>query len=231
MSPDIINTSIQKFGCWEPDQTEIFIELLLAHDSSSTIFIDVGAHIGYYSIIAATSGYNCISIESNPQTFQRLLESVSLNGLGAKVFAINAFCSEDGKSPRTIELGQLGIASKVIIKTDVEGFEPKVLKPILSWFSRHSVTALIAEASSKYASTWPDFVSLANQILHYGYCCYDIGNSPDRALTNDHDWFSFSSLDTRKVDRLYEEVSWSPHLVEVGQTNLLFLSKRCQLIR
>jgi hypothetical protein len=154
-----------------------------------------------------------------------------LNGLGTKVLPINAFCSKDGGSPRTIELGQLGITTKVLIKADVEGFESRVLAPIIKWFRDHKVIALIAEASSKYSATWPEFVSLSNQIIDLGYACYDIGNSPSRQISAEHDWLSFSILQSKRVQTIHENIQWSHDLASVGQTNLLFISKLNNLFR
>src|SRR4051812_21163462 len=47
--PDNVSTGLYLNGCFEPDDTKGLIECLNEGDT----FIDIGAHIGYYSIIAS----------------------------------------------------------------------------------------------------------------------------------------------------------------------------------
>src|ERR1019366_3290126 len=56
---------IYYFGIWEPNLTRWIQERLSPDDT----FIDVGANIGYYSLLAAKLGSQVVAIEAAPRTF------------------------------------------------------------------------------------------------------------------------------------------------------------------
>lgn len=72
--PDNISASLYLSGYFEDQETKGFIELIKA----DTTFIDIGAHIGYYSILSDYVGgpdTKIISIEPTPFTFELLAEN------------------------------------------------------------------------------------------------------------------------------------------------------------
>lgn len=69
--PDNVSTSLYLNGCFEADDTKALIEVLEEGDS----FIDIGAHIGYYSVLASNLVGNAgrvISFEPTPSTYSLL---------------------------------------------------------------------------------------------------------------------------------------------------------------
>ena len=50
---DYISNVIRHYGCWEPNLTEFIIYLHKKHDISNKIIFDVGANIGYYSLLCS----------------------------------------------------------------------------------------------------------------------------------------------------------------------------------
>jgi FkbM family methyltransferase len=77
---DVVGRYIYYFGIWEPNLTNWIRERLVPGD----VFIDVGANIGYYSMLAAQligdSG-RVVAIEADPQTFSMLSGNVERNHL------------------------------------------------------------------------------------------------------------------------------------------------------
>jgi FkbM family methyltransferase len=75
---DWIQCSIYAFGEWEPVITAYVRDRLKPGD----VFIDIGANIGYYSILAGikvgTSGF-VHAIEASPRTFDLLNSNLSIN--------------------------------------------------------------------------------------------------------------------------------------------------------
>jgi FkbM family methyltransferase len=68
---DLVSRKILETGAWEPES----INAMADHLSPSGTFIDIGAHIGYYSLKAAMivgPNGHIISIEPNPQTLPKL---------------------------------------------------------------------------------------------------------------------------------------------------------------
>lgn len=65
---------------WEPHITSI-ISCFMAKEKS--VFVDIGANIGYHSLYIANSfrSSQCISFEPNPFIFRQLLRNIELNSL------------------------------------------------------------------------------------------------------------------------------------------------------
>jgi FkbM family methyltransferase len=78
---DDIGRSIYYFGIWEPNLT-----FWIAHSlSPGDTFVDVGANIGYFSLLAAGivgERGSVVSIEAMPRTCEVLAENFRLNGIG-----------------------------------------------------------------------------------------------------------------------------------------------------
>jgi len=120
------------------------------------VFVDVGAHVGRYSIILAKNGSRVVSIEPSKDNFRQLTENIQLNNLQNSINALNIGCS-DIKETRNLffnptqegltsfidkgedsikELHELRKLDEIcenmgpidLIKIDVEGFELNVLK-------------------------------------------------------------------------------------------------------
>ncbi len=75
---DLVTQSILMQGVWEPKVTA-FVSSSLA---PGNVFIDVGAHVGYYSLLAAPlvgpTG-KVVAVEPNPPTIARLERNINLN--------------------------------------------------------------------------------------------------------------------------------------------------------
>src|SRR5712671_3480790 len=75
---DLIQSRIYFFGVWEPQLTKFMSQRLAPGDS----FIDVGANVGYYTLLAAAivgeKGRVC-AIEASPSIFSLLQRNVKLN--------------------------------------------------------------------------------------------------------------------------------------------------------
>lgn len=76
--PDLIQMYIVLFDVWEPDLTHLIDERLAPGD----VFIDVGANIGYYSLLAAskvgTHG-KVVAIDALPSNFAELQHNIQQN--------------------------------------------------------------------------------------------------------------------------------------------------------
>lgn len=64
---------------FEPEVTEVF----LSHVMPGDVVLDIGAHIGYYTVLAARSVGNegrVIAFEPDPQNYSLLVKNVAKNG-------------------------------------------------------------------------------------------------------------------------------------------------------
>ena len=72
---------------FEPQTTEFLLKL------APKQFIDVGAHVGRYSVLLAQQGAKVIAFEPNDGNYKLLLENIRLNQLPDKITALNIGCS------------------------------------------------------------------------------------------------------------------------------------------
>jgi FkbM family methyltransferase len=89
---DMIQQYIYFFGLWEPELTAWIASRL----SPGDVFIDVGANIGYYSLLGSTlvgkSGA-AVAIEASPVIFRQLQDNIARNG-AANVRSVNVAVSD-----------------------------------------------------------------------------------------------------------------------------------------
>ena len=88
--------SLSVFGIYEPLETELIKTELKAGD----VFLDIGAHIGYYTLIAAEQvGHNgkVIAFEPEPTNFSLLKKNVEMNGYQNVILIQKAVTSRSEK--------------------------------------------------------------------------------------------------------------------------------------
>lgn len=135
------------------------------------LFVDVGANVGAYSILASSVvGARCLAFEPVGETASRLLDQVRLNAIGHLVDirheavgstagelhftqsrdVTNKVALQAGPDTTCVSVTTLDHAVKpnsgrLFIKMDVEGFEYDVIQGGLHTLSSNSVAALIVE--------------------------------------------------------------------------------------
>jgi FkbM family methyltransferase len=183
-------------GLVEFDDMSFLLHTLRPRDT----FVDIGANVGAYTILAAkNSGANVISFEPIPSTFEKLRRNVDANrvnalvdlrcsGVGDKngthrftmgMDAMNHALRDDAaERPDAVEVpvGTLDELLKdqqpVLIKIDVEGFEWPVIKGAASVLASPSLKALIIElnGNGNYFGYNEDHIHAL--LLSYGFLPY-----------------------------------------------------------
>ncbi len=138
-------------------------------------FIDIGANIGSYSVLAAgVLGVRTLSVEPVPSTFESLLDNIHLNRLHARVEALNiglsdkpgelVFSSSQDTTNHILSNNEqnpgdairlpvstlnrvAGDYLPVLIKLDVEGFEYPVLQGGRDVLAAPSLLAAVVETN------------------------------------------------------------------------------------
>jgi FkbM family methyltransferase len=172
----MLNRSIFLYGTFEISETR----LVQAYLRPGMTFLDVGAHIGYYTLVGAdlvgASG-RVFSFEPGVEMRTRLAANVALNGFGNVEIRAEALAETSGQVgfyPSTL-LSNQGISSIVapsdgrapavtvpsitlddfvarldrrvdLLKMDIEGAEPQVIRGGPRFFSAPDAPPLIFEA-------------------------------------------------------------------------------------
>ncbi|MFE4174204.1 FkbM family methyltransferase [Streptomyces sp. NPDC056909] len=113
---DLIQRYIYLFGVWEPHMTRWLRGRLEPGDT----FVDVGANIGYYSVLASQlvgDGGKVVAIEASPVFLQRLSQNVRLNELG-NVRAVNGAVSDSRKTLTFVLASSANMGANSIVPYD-----------------------------------------------------------------------------------------------------------------
>jgi FkbM family methyltransferase len=79
---------------WDPYIWDLFVRILQQAPRRPGLVVDVGANIGYFTMMAAALGYDVISFEPMAHNLQRLRSSVSRNGFGSRVSIIDRVAAQ-----------------------------------------------------------------------------------------------------------------------------------------
>jgi FkbM family methyltransferase len=184
---------------------------LIDHLQENDLFIDIGANVGHFSLIAAgICKSNVIAIEPIPSTFSRLKKNVDLNNLSKRIQIHNIGIGEENSylnftsnrdvmngvalghetdiiSIKVVTLDEvLKAQSPTFLKIDVEGYEYFVLKGASNVLSNQSLKFIIVElnfSTSKFGHTNQEIVEL---LLSYDFFPieYEVEQKKVKLLSN-----------------------------------------------
>jgi FkbM family methyltransferase len=165
-------------------------------------FVDVGANIGYFTLLAASQGAHVVAYEPTRAVFERLRENVALNGFD-DVTVVNAAVAEkrgtltlyestndpeannlfgDGDHPVEVaticlddDLAEHGVEKVDLLKVDVEGAEPLVLAGAIRLLRSTAAPTIVMELNPvalRFANSEP--ADLLNRLESSGYRCTEL---------------------------------------------------------
>ncbi len=179
-------------GLHELADMAFVLHLLRPHD----LFIDVGANVGTYTVIAsAAAGARTIAVEPIPQTFQHLLDNIYLNRLDNRVDARNigigrtlgelSFTTDLDCVNHVVRPAETTNATIVVpattldelttreapccIKVDVEGFEHEVVTGGNAALRQPSLLAVILELTNLGKHYGHAELEVHRQMLDFGF--------------------------------------------------------------
>jgi FkbM family methyltransferase len=134
------------------------------------LFVDVGANIGSYTVLAAGAcGANAVSAEPDPGTMRSLKRNIEANGFGSRVTlveaaagsapgvallttghdAANRIVKQAGAETREVEVRTLDAILEghhpILIKIDVENYEPEVIAGAVQTLRAATLLAVLIE--------------------------------------------------------------------------------------
>lgn len=138
-----ISASIRRTGYWGREVRDA----IQAHLKPNWTFLDLGAHIGYYSLLAASLGAQVIAVEPQPKYVELLKKSAKANDLEIKVWqgvvaeksgkawlhqvsdnTGESYTAKQGLEVEAFTLYEIGNRWPEMIKLDIEGDEYRVLR-------------------------------------------------------------------------------------------------------
>lgn len=173
---DVVSRSISESGMWEGWDTKA----LLSHDVfSGGVVLDVGSHIGWYSLLAAYRGCEVYAFEGDSENAEVLRNNVSLNHLDKRVSVFETWVGE-GWTP------DINFDRVDLIKIDIEGKDAFAVEAFRSLIDDRKVNHLLVEISPVFGEGYPQLVE---SICRAGYealvLCQDSFPLPSYEWVND----------------------------------------------
>lgn len=196
-------------------------------------FIDVGANVGSYTLLAAgVKRAHVTAFEPAPSTYEWLATNVRLNNLDDLVECRNEACaSNEGKlkfstSEDTTNhtLGENEIAEYVtiscveldsmkcapdILKIDVEGFESEVLAGASNILEDNKLKAIIIEINGSGQRYGYSDADIHRNLLNKGFLPYDY-NPYQRKLEKRQSYGEYNTIYVRDYDTVSDRLKSSP---------------------
>ena len=135
---DCVSETITAMGVWEPVETIVVLDILSRPDVAGS-FLDVGAQVGWFSVLAQSCG--------------REVDAVECDADNARLFALNLSAADSHERTR-IYRQRVGVDALpelpqriALAKIDVEGAEPAVVDWLMPAVEAGRVGAVLMEVS------------------------------------------------------------------------------------
>jgi FkbM family methyltransferase len=182
-------------GLHEFEDMSFLLHLLREND----LFVDIGANVGSYTILAGgCCGCSCISVEPIKTTFQMLDNNINVNKISDHVRALNMGVGKEAgvlrfttgldtvnhvlsetesvDNAEEVPVNSLNALLEgeepILIKIDVEGFETNVIEGADNILSRTSLLAVIMELNGSGDRYGFNETELHNKMLSFGFETY-----------------------------------------------------------
>jgi FkbM family methyltransferase len=201
------------------------------------LFVDVGANIGVYTLLASkVKGCRSISMEPVPATYKHFLDNIAVNQISHKVTALNIGVGEkkdelrftknlnsslnhvqvDGEdSANTISIpvdsldNLLAGENPFMLKVDVEGFETMVINGAKKVLKKESLKAIIIELNGLSDKYGFNDRDIHLAILNHGFEPY-IYHPVERTFSKLESFGEANTVYIRDLDFIKERISVSP---------------------
>jgi FkbM family methyltransferase len=204
------------------------------------LFVDVGANVGSYTILAcAVVGACGYAFEPVPSTYMRLIENVRLNNLEGRVTCLNVGVgSEEGEVSFTSDMDTTNhvVASReqsdnvinvricalddalrnkspALLKLDVEGYETPALQGAQETLKKPSLHSIIMELNGSGSRYGFNESRILEMMFDHGFKTYSY-NPLDRSLIslNGKNLASGNTLFIRNYSLVLENLASSPKI-------------------
>lgn len=171
---DDISRTLKLYGRWEVDETAI-ANRILREGNRNDVFIDVGAHIGWFGRLASKYGYYTMAYEADAENIQLYREN------NPKAVVTRHWFEAGNK------VGMPWNGNVELMKIDIEGAEQYAI----DYFAdiMHLVQNILIEISPVFNDSYP---ALVDRLYDMGFTAFNMDGTPfDRKYDFDQTnlWF------------------------------------------
>lgn len=203
---DVVSYALDRQGIWEGYETCAVLDML--SERPEGIVVDVGAHLGYYSLLAGTGGFEVLAFETEPDNLAILERNVNLN-CPNKVTIVDQWV--DAKAPKI----DMDIH---LFKCDIEGNEKHAVKMAEKLFRTKRIKYALLEISPCFNDSYP---YLVEKICNYGYKVYQI---PGKGWEHTQDYSEQPLATLKKYCEIPKE-GRRGYVASLHQENFVFIKE------
>jgi hypothetical protein len=153
---DETSLSLSTQGVWEGFETVLALELL----STPGAVIDIGAQVGWYTMLAAVNGHPVLAVEADIQNLDLLWRNVERMGLTDLVVPCRAWIDVD--TPDVTDSPQVRL-----LKADIEGLEREAVRVVEPLLLRQRIDWLMLELTPSFPGA--DVGGVVDNLNEVGY--------------------------------------------------------------
>lgn len=157
---DAVSETIDLVGIWEPRETILALTVFESAPAGS-VFLDLGAQIGWFSLLAASAGLDTISVDADAEPLRLLSESAKRNSWHGMVHPWQMRI--DAETP------VLPVADYRLAKLDIEGAEFDGIRILRPSIEAGLVDHILMEVSPVFSDGYPELVT---SVMEAGYRAY-----------------------------------------------------------
>lgn len=157
---DAVSETLRSHRIWEPVETILTLDACNA--AMNELVIDMGAQIGWFSLLAASRGRHAVAYDADPECLRLIRASAESNGWARRIDPIPLRIGPD--TPPFDFTGHACLA-----KVDVEGAEDEAVRVLWPAIADGRVSHLLVEVSPVFSDGYP---VLCERIVAAGYRAY-----------------------------------------------------------
>ena len=211
------------------------MSFLLHFIRSTDLFVDIGANVGVYSVLAsAVKKSRSISFEPVPDAFKHLEDNIKINDLSELVEShklglsdeegvlhftnsldcVNHVVTNEDNQLETTEVqvrkldDMLNGRSPILMKIDVEGYETKVLAGAMKILADQYLKGIIIELNSSGDRYGFDETKIHENLLSEGFRSYNY-DPKNRELTEREGFGEYNTIYLRDIEFVRQRVESS----------------------
>lgn len=211
---DAVSWVIDQQGIWEPSETTVINDIL--KEQGEGLVLDVGAHIGWYSLLAALHGHTVAAIEADPDNIQLIQQNARQNR--KEIYTFHGYVHANPPV--------LPVEPVHFLKVDIEGAEPYAYEMCQKLFDEKAIKYALFEISpvfgrqNKYGVTTDTYPDLVEQLAEN----YDLYQIPTKNWSKRSE-FTAKPLDTLRKWCAVPTLNRREYVAGLHQENFLAIAK------
>lgn len=144
---DEVSKAIDVNGGWERNETAVIGDLFAR--TTPGVVLDLGAHVGWYSVFAAQHGHQVLAFDGSAEHLRALTANVKLSHCADRLTPVLGWLDDTTKA-----LDVLPDVDVSFVKVDVEGKDSEAVRVIAPLLEARAIGAVLVEVSPVFGSDW-----------------------------------------------------------------------------